>query len=217
MPELPELEMEFDDLEHRYSLGGVTVPGLTSVLQHTGIAPGFWFLSREDQEFYSSRGQAVHKCVELSVRKTLDRRTIVQEVRPYLIGIERFFADHKVEVLEYEGGPFAERPLIHKTFRYGCRPDLVVRIGDRTGVCEVKATSAHSPATAIQTAGQLLAVRHVMPRVGVMRVGLRLLKTEPWYDLKWYDERSDEAVWLSALNLYNFQVKHKLLRQNGGR
>lgn len=211
MPELPELEL---DENHVYRLDGVIIPGCTAVLAAMGATPGFNFLSPDELEFYRSRGHAVHKAVELSIRGELDKRTLdVKEVKPYLIGWERFCNDHDVMVIEYKGDdPFVEKPLHHPAFRYGVTPDVVGAVDGKLGVVEIKATSAHAPATGLQLAAQLLAVRHEMGGTwGEQRIGLRLTAKEPFYDMRIYGEKSDQAVWLSMLNTYNWRVRHKLL------
>lgn len=209
---MPELELDVDS--HRYTLDGVTIPGCTQVLTAMGATPGFNFLSPEDLEFYRSRGHAVHSAVEFAVKGTLDHRTLVEEVRPYLIGWEQAVKDHGIEVLEIDGEPFVEKPLSHPLFRYGVKPDVIARIGRESGPIEIKATSAHAPATGLQLAAQLLAVRQVMPKIGNMRIGLRLLPKPPYYDLKHYTDKTDEAVWLSLLNGFNWLTRHKLLKEN---
>lgn len=213
MIELPELELDEDS--HRYTLDGVTIPGCTSVLSAMGATPGFNWLTLQQLDFYRSRGKAVHKAVELAVCGTLDHRTIADEIKPYLIGWDRFSNDHKVNVLILNDGhgPFVERPLHHSVFRYGVTPDVVAKVDGASGVIEIKATSAHAPATGLQLAAQLLAAREKIPGLGPMRLGLRLLPKEPFYDMRYYTERSDEAVFLSLLNSYNWLAKHKLLKE----
>lgn len=213
MIELPELELDEDS--HRYTLDGVTIPGCTSVLAAMGATPGFNWLTLQQLDFYRSRGHAVHKAIELHVRGTLDHRTIADEIKPYLIGWDRFCNDHKVNVLILNDGtgPFVERPLHHSVFRYGVTPDVVAKVDGYPGVIEIKATSAHAPATGLQLAAQLLAAREKIPGLGPMRLGLRLLPKEPFYDMRYYTERSDEAVFLSLLNSYNWLAKHKLLKE----
>lgn len=208
---MPELDLEPES--HRYTLDGVVIPGCTQVLAAMGATPGFNFLSPEDLEFYRSRGHAVHSAVEYSIKGTLDRRTVVDEVAPYLEGWQRASEELKIEVLDLDGEPFIEKPLSHPVFRYGVKPDVVGRIGRQTGMIEIKATSVHGPATGIQLAAQLIAVRNAMPGIGSMRLGLRLLPKPPYYEFKYYTERSDEAVWLSFLNGFNWLTKHKLLRE----
>lgn len=209
---MTELELDLDS--HRYTLDGVVIPGCTQVLTAMGATPGFNFLSPEELEFYRSRGHAVHSAVEYSVKGTLDRRTLVEEVKPYLEGWQRAVEDHGIEVLEIDSEPFVERPLSHPVFRYGVKPDVVARIGKESGPIEIKATSAHAPATGLQLAAQLIAIRQVRPKIGDMRIGLRLLPKPPYYDLKHYTDKTDEAVWLSLLNGYNWLTRHKLLKEN---
>ena len=215
MPELPELEL---DENHIYRLDGVVIPGCTQVLKAMGCTPGFNFMSEDQLEFYRSRGHAVHKAVELSIRGELDKRTLDQkEVKPYLVGWERFCNDHKVDAMRVDGEWLVERPMHHRIFRYGVTPDVVAYVDNQYGVIEIKATSSHSPATDLQTAAQLMAVKDAGFGEGTLRMGLRLLKEEPYYVVRWCTEKSDPAVFLSLLNSYNWLTKHKLLRQNGGR
>lgn len=214
---MPELELEPES--HVYRLDGMIIPGCTQVLTAMGATPGFNWLSPEQLDFYRSRGHAVHRAIELAIKGTLDKRTIADEINPYLIGWDRFCNDHEVDVIEYKGetAPFVEKPLYHPVYRYGVTPDVVANVDKRFGVIEIKATSAHCPATGIQTAAQLLAVSWEMTRKsgtkGGQRLGLRLLQEEPYYDMKVYTERSDEAVWLSMLNTFNWLKSHKLLKE----
>jgi hypothetical protein len=215
---MPELELEPES--HRYTLDGVQIPGCTAVLAAMGCTPGFNFLTPGELEYYRSRGTAVHSCVEMSVKGHLDHRSKgYRDVRGYMIGWERAQNDLGITVLKLNGEPFVEIPLCHPTYRYGVKPDVVayVEAFKDSGPIEVKATSAHAPATGIQLGSQLIAIRHVLPDIGKLRVGLRLIPKEPYYDMKIYDERSDEATWISLLNSYNWLVRHKLLRTNGGR
>jgi hypothetical protein len=211
MPE--DLEIELDDIEHRYRLNGCEVPGCTTILTAMGAVPGFNFLSAGDRKFYQSRGHAVHRATELTICNTIDRRTLSADTKPYLVGWEKFCKDYGVRVLEYNGRPFVEIALGHPLYRYGVKPDVVAEVTrfKDSGVIELKATSAHAPATALQLASQLLAVRHVMPSIGKLRLGLRLLPEAPYYDLKRYTDPSDEGVWLSLLNSYHWLAKNKLL------
>lgn len=206
--------LEFDVDSHVYRLNGRVIPSTTQVLSAMGASPGFAFLSDDELEFYRSRGKAVHRMVELSVSGTLDHRTISHEVKPYLPGWEAFQHDYNPEVLTLNGELFAERHLCHPLFGYGTTPDLALKIGKETGVLEIKATSAHTPATGLQTAAQLIAVRYVMPKIGDMRIGLRLLPKPPYYDLRYYTDKTDEAVWLSLLNGFAWLKTHKLLKEN---
>lgn len=212
---MPELELDIDS--HRYTLDGVVIPGCTQVLAAMGATPGFFWLSDDELKFYRDRGQAVHSAVEYSIKGTLDRRSLDRdEVKPYLRGWKEAVEILGIKPLTLNGEPFTEIPLGHPAFRYGVKPDVVayVEMFKDSGPIEVKATSAHSPATALQLGAQIIAVRHVMPKIGKLRMGLRLLPKEPYYDFRVYNDPTDEAVWLSLLNSFNWLTKHKLLREN---
>lgn len=210
---MPELELEPES--HRYTLDGVTIPGCTQILAAMGATPGFLWLSPADLEFYRSRGHAIHRGIELAIKGELDKRTISDEINPYLVGWDRFCEDHEVDVSDFDFSDevFVEKPLYHKVYRYGVTPDVVAYVDKKFSVIELKATSAHAPATGLQLAAQVLAVRQTHKHPEIQRIGLRLLPKEPYYDMKFYTERSDEAVFLSLLNAYNWLQRNRLLKE----
>lgn len=205
-----ELDLELDDLEHVYRLGGVTIPGCTTVLAAMGAIRGFGFLSLEQREFYQSRGKAGHKAIELMIKDEIDRRTIAKELKGYLKSWEIAVNQYKVEPMMLEGSPFVEVPLSHVSFRYGVRPDIVASINGVPSIVELKLTSGHTPATALQTASQLLAARLKIPELR-NRYAFRLDRNGGPPDVRKYSDPSDEGVWLSMLNAYNWRKANKLL------
>lgn len=217
---MPEIEpsLTLDD-DHVYRLDGKIIPGCTSILKAFGCYDGLRFLSKEDREWHAERGRAIAKMVELDTRGTLDKRTLDRVVRPYWPGWEKAKRELGIKVLTINGEPFVEKILCHRMPAYGVKPDVVayVEAYGGSGVIEIKATAQHSAATELQTAAQLLAVRQVLPEIGKVRIGLRLFPDPPYYEMKPYDERSDEAVWKSMVNTYNWLVSKKFLRSNGGR
>lgn len=206
---IEELEIELDDIDHRYTLGGVTVPGCTSVLAAMGAIKGFGFLSQEDREFYQSRGHAGHRAVELLIRGELDRRTVVDEIRGYLKSWEIGAEEYRVEPIIVDGQPFVEQVLSHPSFRYGVRPDIAAYVNGVPSMVELKLTSAHTPATGLQLASQLLAARLRIPELKG-RYAFRLRPNQK-PDVKKYTDMTDEGVFLSLLNGFNWRSKHKLL------
>lgn len=205
-----ELDIELDDLEHRYTLGGVEIPGCTSVLAAMGAIRGFGFLSREDREFYQSRGHSGHKAMELAVRGELDRRTVAKDMKGYLQSWEIGVEEYKIKPIMLGEMPFVEKVLAHPVYRYGVKPDYVAEILSVPGVIEWKLTSAHAAATGLQTASQLLAAQLLVPDLRD-RYAFRLDPKGGKPDVKKYTDLTDQGVWLSLLNGYNWRKKHKLL------
>lgn len=208
------MDFSLDD-NHVYRLNGQIIPGCTSVLKALGCYAGLEYLSPEDLQWHGERGHAIAKGVELSCRGELDKRTLDKTVRPYLIGWERARSELQIEVLNLNQEPFVETALCHPVMKYGVKPDVVAYVHSfkDSGVIEIKATAADNPATAIQTASQLIAVRTVLPKIGKLRASLRLLTEEPYYKFKVYDDPMDETTWLSMLNTYRWLNAHKLLKQ----
>lgn len=215
---MPDLDFTLDD-NHVYRLKGKVIPGCTGVLKAFGFYDYLQFLSEDEREWHRNRGHAIAKAVELSLRGTLDKRTLDKTVRPYMVGWERAQRELGITVLELNGEPFVEVPLCHAKEEYGVTPDLVAHVQALrdSGPIEIKATANNSAATPIQTACQLRAVRTVMPEIGKLRASLRLLPEAPYYDLKVFQDPMDEVYWVSLLNTYRLLTKHKLLKQNGGR
>lgn len=205
---MDELELDFDT--HQYTLGGVRIPGVTHVLQKMGATPNFNFMPPEELEWYQNRGHAVHKMIEMYVRGTLDKR-LPNDLKPYLIGWRRFVEEYDVTDVQIER---VETPIHHAAFRYGCTPDIVARVKGLMAPIELKATSAHGPATSLQTAAQALALEPLIPGIEKNpRWAVRLLTEEPFYDPRSYTDRSDKGVFLSLLNSYSWLTKHKLIRE----
>lgn len=215
---MPEFDFQLDD-DHVYRLNGSVIAGCTSVLKGLGCYAGLNFISEADREWHGERGRAIAMMVELSVRGTLDKRTLDSTIKPYLTGWERAQNDLDITVLQLNGEPFVEIPLCHPTYRYGVKPDLVAHVAafKDSGPVEIKGTANHSVVTGVQTAAQLIAVRHAMPEIGKLRAGLRLIPKEPYYDFRIYNDPMDEVIWISMLNTYRWMDSHKLLRTNGGR
>lgn len=210
---MPEFELELDD-NHIYRLNGTSIPGCTQILAAIGATPGFNFLTPTELEFYRSRGHAVHKAIELHIKGTLDKRTIVDEVNPYLIGWDRFAEEHEFMPFVWNGELVIERPIHHDLFTYGVTPDVLGEVDGVSAVIEVKATSAHAPATGLQLAAQLdAAVRTYGYPASSHRIGLRLMPEAPYYDMRYYTERSDRSTWMSMVSTYHWLKSHKLLRE----
>ncbi len=206
---MDDLELELDD-SHVYTLGGMRIPGCTSVLQAMGATPNFSFMPPADLEWYQDRGHAVHKMIEMYVKGTLDKR-LPATLKPYLTGWQRFVKEYDVTDVRIE---HVENPIHHPAYRYGVTPDIVAKVRGRVAPIELKATSVHSPATELQTAAQALALEQFIPGIEQNpRWAVRLLTEEPYYDPREYTDRSHKGVWLSLLNSYSWLVKHKMLRE----
>lgn len=216
---MPEPDLEFTDLDHKYSLRGVEIPSCTRVLTAVGAAPSFWFLTEQELKYYQDRGSAVHKTIELLIKGKLDKRG-PKWLKPYIAGWERFANDYNVEVIDFDHestvgmlcGPFVERPLHHEIYRYGVTPDVVAKVNGIVSVIEIKATSSHSPATAIQCSAQAMAVGQALDCENIDRWAVRLLPDEPYFEPKHFTERGDRSTWIGMLSTYNWLTRHNMIK-----
>lgn len=95
---LNKMEFHFDEATHTYSQGGITLPGVTSILSDVFPTQAARFYTEESR----IRGQMVHLTCELYDRKTLDEDTLDDRLRPYLDGWKRFLKETDLIMLDAE-------------------------------------------------------------------------------------------------------------------
>ncbi len=199
----------FDPERHLYWQGGRLLPGVTAILEATGIAD-YSFIDGDLRDYALARGTAVHTLVKLIVAGTLDWSTIDPVLEPYLWAFESFRADTGIVPR------VSEVPLADPTLGYAGTPDLggplapqhartVARESDT--VLDVKSGEGVERSFGVQTAAyqNLLYVGTgvAYPR----REILRLSKTGKYHRTECKD-RQDWKEFQAGLFLYQ--------RRNGG-
>lgn len=211
-------ELEPDD--HRYLFNGSEVPATTRILElaRNSLAG----VPSKVIENARNRGNAIHKAVELHVKRELDRRQLQREIKLRFDRFLRFCDFYRVEFVElpvkpylpsFFGGQLCEVPLVHPVFMFGVTPDLGIAVveGALTTV-EVKATSLHNDATALQTSSQQNTINHFFEKHGYKverRCSVRLTSDDK-PDVRFYKDTSDWATFLSFMNVYNWRKVHKI-------
>jgi hypothetical protein len=142
----PRPQLVFHEDGHRYTLGGVPIPGVTRVLESAGLI-NYDFLPTTLREQCIARGRAVHRATEWDDRGILSEDSVSADVLGYLRGWRSFrrdfgFLPDQIECMVY-----------HRRLHYCGTLDRVgmTRRGD-TFVIDIKTGSAPSW-TAIQLAG----------------------------------------------------------------
>lgn len=195
------MNLEFDEVAHRYRLDGAHVPGVTRVLgplyDFAGVAPGVLEHKRQV-------GEALHLAIELDLREELDPVSIDAEIAGYFEGWLRFRREKRFECF------LSERRVASKKYRYAGTLDLAGLIDGVEAVFDAKVTAALHPAVALQTAAYLNAASEMgLVRSNARRYALRL-KPEGSYVLDQHRDRNDFAVFLSCLSVHNWRVRHGL-------
>ena len=110
----------FDPVQHRYTLNGVVIPGITFILENTGFVDKSWFKPE-----HAERGHAVHAACQFLIEGNLDWPTVHPEILPRIKGFEKFLHDFK------HGLVSAETPMYSSMWKFAGTPDLVLEIPNR--------------------------------------------------------------------------------------
>lgn len=160
---------------------GQILPHITGMLRDAGLVDDLWFTEES-----SLRGQGVHKLTADYDLGALALEGCVSRHRPYLLAHAAAMAILRPEILA------VEEPLVHPTYRYGGRPDRIVRIGGAMAVLEIKTTDAAAASHRVQTALQavLAAAQYDLPPEHWRRYVL-YLKPSGKFRLLEHEERVD--------------------------
>lgn len=187
--------LTFDPVEHTYRMGGVRVPGVTSVLR-----PLVDF-SRVPPDVLAAKadlGRRVHLAAQLHDEDDLDEDSVEPDVAPYLAAYRRFLAETRARVV------MNEIPVFHPAHRYAGTLDRVMSIDGARWLLDIK-TSIATPATAgCQTAAYL----HALGDPTVTRRGALRLRPDGTYRLDALNDPDDWAVFLSCLTLHRYAESH---------
>lgn len=144
---LAPVRFNFDHVDHVYTIeGGIARPHITGMLQHVGVIDDTWFTEES-----CDRGTAVHDLTAAYDLGALDPRSLVSKYKNYVL------AHVKAMQLLRPTQLAIEEPEMHPIYKFGGRPDRVLKAYNVLTVYEVK-TGAPAPAHAIQTALQAILV-----------------------------------------------------------
>lgn len=198
------MDVQFNEADHSYTIDGISVPGVTSVLEPLY---DFRFVKEEDLIRARENGKKVHKTVELGDQDRLNLETLHPFLRAHLDAWNMFKRDFKF------------RPRLHEvvlaTKRWGGCAGTADTVGDmelqngtlEPWVIDVKTGSPY-PAHRLQTAGyKRLGMDMGLLSDSTKRASLYL--SEEGYDIKFHDNALDEAAFLSLLTVAHWR-KHNV-------
>lgn len=135
--------LQFQEEAHLYSVGGEGIlPSITEILKAEGITS-----YQEGNDWAMTRGQYIHRAVELFEEGTLDEESLSGGLRNYLDSYRLWreavnFVPQVVEV-----------PLWHPLHKYGGTPDLIGLLNGKPHIVELK-SGARRAGDRIQVGGQ---------------------------------------------------------------
>jgi len=198
-----EPELTFDAESHVYRLRGVVIPNVTRVLEPLS---DFSRVPFEALELARQRGTAVHKACELYDMDDLDlERSLDPVLVPYLEAWIRFTADTKCKHLHIEARVWSD------AYRYAGTLDRISIIGKRITLLDIK-SGQYSPAVELQTAAYQQAAYErglLNKRQTIVRYAVHLFD-DGTYRMHHCKNlfASDLNVFVSALTLYHWRLKH---------
>lgn len=166
---------EYIDLETKRVL-----PHITGMLEKAGLIDSTWFTEES-----SIRGTAVHQLTADYDLGALDVETCVSRHRGYLLGHVKAMKILQPEILA------VEEPEVHPVYRFGGRPDRVVKIYGILSVLEIKSAEP-AKSHAIQTALQaiLVAAKYDLTPAALGRYAL-YLKRDGKFSLEQHKDPHD--------------------------
>lgn len=193
--------LQFDEAAHRYTLDGVELPSVTTVLgdvmhEYDGIAAD---VLRHAQE----RGTAVHKACELHDLENLDYESVSPIVLPYLEGYIKFLGETQFQ------HHAIEQKVVSRKYGYAGTLDRIGTLAKAKRRCQIDLKSAVSVSKSVgpQTAAYDQAAREdglIEPKEIVDRYALQL-RADGGYRLLPCKSPADFSVFVSALTIYKFK------------
>lgn len=194
--------LQFDSDKHEYRFGGISVPGVTSIL-----APlvDYSMVNQELLERARLLGQAVHLTTELYDQDQLDFDTLDPVLVPYLDAWIRFRKEVDFQPIGIE------QRVYHPSFRYAGTLDRTGIVRDKMAVLDIKKMLVLGPVIGVQLAAYEKAVNVALPADCKNRIETRYalgLQADGTYRLQQYQDPADWSTFLSLFNIKNWKAKH---------
>lgn len=197
--------LEFHEPTHTYTLDGVNLPSVTTILRPLYSFNG---VPEHVLQAKAALGTAVHRACELLDNDDLDQESDegkagLAPIAGYLAGYVKFKAEVRPVVLENESR------LFHPVHRYAGTIDRRYTINRDLWDVDLKSTVAMSPVVGLQTAAYSELFKANGDRRRPRRGALQLFP-DGKYKLWEFKDPSDIAVFLSLLNIHRFKERHSL-------
>lgn len=191
-----------DLVTHTYSNGnGERLPlSVSKVLQESGIAPAYPPEAMAYVEEAREKGSACHEWCDYIDRGGRDLALLDEELLPYILGYQRFRADHKPD------WEFIE--LSFHRDDCGGTPDRIGTIGKEPVILDIKTPKKIAKHWQIQlSAYQWITAEHAHKREAQWKPKLYvvLLSNDAMYRLLPYE--ADIPTWEAALQIARWKLK----------
>lgn len=188
------------DADHVYHREGVRVPGVTQCLEPLQFLDGIpWETIRAAGEL----GQHVHQACDLHDRGELDWNTLDTHLVPYVSAWAKLLADSGAIVVS------SEQLVYHSKLKYAGTLDSRIAFPRSVAphVLDRKTSAVVHPTVGPQTAAYCAAAQAMGLQVSTVRYCAHL-KPDGTYRLIKLTDPADMSMFISALNICNWRMKH---------
>lgn len=191
--------LHFDPERHTYSLDGVNLPSVTTILKRC------FDFSKIDPAVLAAKGElgtAVHIACELDDTNDLVEESVHAKVRPYLEGY-RLFKRHKLTNV------IATEQVVHNGLHgYAGKFDLLTEFDGARWLVDWKTPLHISRAVGLQTAAYVAALPADLAAGQRIKRAALQLKVDGTYQLHEFKDPSDHAVFIAFAIAHNWTERN---------
>lgn len=201
----------FDEVTHRYTVDGQTIPSVTQVLRAAGLVD-YGDIPEPVLKYAAERSVAVHLACEYFDQDDLDPDSLDPEVMPYVAAWRSFRLRYPGDILACE-----QRHLGNLNgFHYGMTLDRLVNFvthkRERLAILDIKCTRKIHPWNGVQLAGYAIGMTTsgtVAKRLSHYRRLLVQLKPDATYQLHECEDANDGEVFAAALRIAHWKISNR--------
>lgn len=192
----------FDPSEHRYTLDGRELPGVTHILQDARLADfsAPWFT-----EATIDRGSLVHAAIALDNEGALDDESLDPQLVGYVAGWRRYLEESGAIVEHFE------TPVCDPIAGYAGTLDAIViepHQVDKNARTLIDIKPALYPSVGPQTAAYARAAQALYPTRMLFWRSAVVLPGDGSYTHEPLTDRSDEQTFLAAVRIFQWRSAH---------
>lgn len=195
------MTFQFDEREHKYTLNGVQIPSVTQIIRDVGMT-NYSNINKETLEYAGDRGTKIHSTLDYYDKGILDDDELHPTLRNYLEQWKKFLNDYGLTILE------SELMLYHPTYLYAGTIDKIAEDKSKKRYLIDVKSGVSLPSHDIQTSAYEELYRVNTGKKIHQRLCVYL--GEDKYKSVGYQGTSSLGIFLSALSIYNWKLKHKI-------
>ncbi|MAG39342.1 hypothetical protein CMI41_00020 [Candidatus Pacearchaeota archaeon] len=186
----------FDPLTHKYSVDGLPYVGVNELLIAEGLKIDLKkVVPQEALEAGWDKGKTIHKIAQLTLKGTLDKKSVDPALTPYYDEIRHFTQEYGVSPVHIEAQMWDDDKL------FAGQTDLIAKTNKGLAVVDWLISG--------EKYLQMLCYKMLAKKFFGLEIetliSVQLFEDKPYKPLFYKPQRKDELLIMSALNLYNYK------------